>query len=205
MISNFHERIELRWKDIFLLYPSISKKVRLQIKDLLLNSTLEKGYSHKINGRWENQYLDLDLISEIKPVFSIACKAGKIIINKSLVMPHKQLGFPYNEFWFNISNKGDNTGWHDHKENAKISGVYYISIPKKSGNIIFRKKNGGNFKIWNIKPKNGMMILFPSKLEHCVEKNESSDPRISLAFNLYTLPVQVNETKSVYSSKKFFS
>ena len=37
------------------------------------------------------------------------------------------------------------------------------------------------------------MILFPSKLEHCVEINKSCDTRISLSFNLYTLPIKVNE------------
>ena len=204
-MSSFQEITELKRKNILSFYLLNDKEKRLVLKDVLLNSTLEKKYSHKINGRWENQYIDLDLIPEIKSIFSVACKIGKSIIKKPLVIPHKQLGFSYNEFWFNISNPGDNTGWHDHKENAKISGVYYISIPKKSGNLIFRKNNGNNFKKWFVKPKNGMMILFSSKLEHCVEINKSSDPRISLAFNLYTLPIQINETKNAYSSKKFFS
>ena len=183
----------------------MNKDKRIDLKDILSRSILKKEYSHKINGRWENQYIDLDLISEIKPVFLMACKFGKSIVNKSLVIPHKQLGFPYNEFWFNISNPGDSTGWHDHKENAKISGVFYISVPKKSGNIIFRKNDKNKDEKWFVKPKNGMKILFPSKLEHCVEINKSCDTRISLSFNLYTLPIQVNETRNVYSSKKFFS
>ena len=183
----------------------MNKNKRHDLKDILSISILEKEYSHKINGRWENQYIDLDLILEIKPVFLMACKFGKSIVNKSLVILHKQLGFPYNEFWFNISNPGDSTGWHDHKENAKISCVYYISVPKKSGNIIFRKNDKNKDEKWFVKPKDGMMILFPSKLEHCVEINKSCDTRISLSFNLYTLPIQVNETRNVYSSKKFFS
>ena len=204
-MNSFQEINQLKQKNILLSYPSFDKEKRLDLKDVLLNSTLEKKYSHKINGRWENQYIDLDLIPEIKSIFSIACKVGKSIINKSLVIPHKQLGLSYNEFWFNISNPGDNTGWHDHKENAKISGVYYISIPKESGKIIFRKNTGNNSKTWFVKPKDGMMILFPSKLKHCVEINKSSKPRISLAFNLYTLPIQMNEKRNTYSSKKFFS
>ena len=183
----------------------MNKDKRLYLKNILSKSILKKEFSHKINGRWENQYIDLDLIPEIKPVFLMACKFGKSIINKSLVIPHKQLGFPYNEFWFNISNPGDNTGWHDHKENAKISGVYYISVPKKSGNIIFRKNDKNKYEKWFVKPQDGMMILFPSKLEHCVEINKSCDTRISLSFNLYTLPIQVNEAGNAYSSKKFFS
>ena len=204
-MNNFQEINQLKQKNILLFYPPFDKEKRLDLKDALLNVTLEKKYSHKINGRWENQYIDLDLIPEIKPIFSMACKIGKSIINNPLVIPHKQLGFSYNEFWFNISNLGDNTGWHDHKENAKVSGVFYINVPKKSGNIIFRKKVKDKCEKWFVIPKDGMMILFPSKLEHCVEINKSSEPRISLAFNLYTLPIQINETNNAYSSKKFFS
>ena len=205
MTSSFREITELKQKDIFLFYSLMNKDKRLYLKNILSKSILKKEFSHKINGRWENQYIDLDLIPEIKPVLLKACKFGKSIIDKSLVIPHKQLGFPYNEFWFNISNSGDNTGWHDHKENAKISGVYYISVPKMSGNIIFRKKNKNKYQKWFVKPQDGMMLLFPSKLEHCVEINKSCDTRISLSFNLYTLPIQVNEAGNAYSSKKFFS
>jgi uncharacterized protein (TIGR02466 family) len=33
-------------------------------------------------------------------------------------------------------------------------------------------------------PEGGKMILFPSWLEHSVLKNRSSEPRISIAFNI---------------------
>ena len=91
------------------------------------------------------------------------------------------------------------------KEMRKFLVFFYISVPKKTGNIIFRKNDKNKDEKWFVKPKDGMMILFPSKLEHCVEINKSCDTRISLSFNLYTLPIQVNETGNVYSSKKFFS
>ena len=48
------------------------------------------------------------------------------------------------------------------------------------------------------------MILFPSKLEHYVEINKNRGTKISLLFNLYTFPIQVNEAGNAYSSKKFF-
>ena len=73
------------------------------------------------------------------------------------------------------------------------------------GNIIFRKKNKNKYQKRFVKPQDGMILLFPSKLEHCVEINKSCDTRISLSFNLYTLPIQVNEAGNAYSSKKFFS
>ena len=76
----------------------MNKDKRLYLKNILSKSILKKEFSHKINGRWENQYIDLDLIPEIKPVFLMACKFGKSIIDKSLVIPHKQLGFPIMNF-----------------------------------------------------------------------------------------------------------
>ena len=193
-------------KIVFESYPRITKKFRKKIIDVLTKSNCEKEYSHRIKGRWENQYLDIDLVPDIKTIFSYACQMGKDIINKSLVIPYKQLGFPTNEFWFNIAYPGDETGWHDHKENAILSGVYYIKIPRLSGDIKFRRNiNNNSWKEWKIKSKAGKMILFHSGLEHCVEKNNSSNKRISLAFNLYTLPIKLYESPESYSSNKFYS
>tara|TARA_B100000035_G_C20612976_1_gene384811 strand:- start:221 stop:436 length:216 start_codon:yes stop_codon:yes gene_type:complete len=70
-----------------LFFSLINNDKRLNLKEILSKSTLEREYSHKINGRWENQYIDLDLISAIKPVFLMACKYRKSIINKPLVIP----------------------------------------------------------------------------------------------------------------------
>ena len=72
MTSSFQEITEVKQKDIFLFYSVMNKNKRLDLKDILSRSILKKEYSHKINGRWENQYIDLDLISEIKPVFLMA-------------------------------------------------------------------------------------------------------------------------------------
>ena len=185
--------------------PKTPKNLKFNIIDALKKSDIKKQYSHKINGRWENQYLNIDSVPELKSIFAFACEAGKNIINKSLVIPYKQLGFQTNEFWFNIAFPGEATGWHDHKEIAKISGVYYINVPKDSGYIRFRKKEGNDYKEWSIKSEQGKMILFNSGLEHCVEKNDSDATRISLAFNLYTLPIQYTETVESYSSNKFYS
>ena len=35
-----------------------------------------------------------------------------------------------------------------------------------------------------INPKNNLLLLFPSWLEHDVEENKSDDERISIAFNI---------------------
>ena len=190
---------------VFESYPKIPNTFNPKIIDVLTKSNIKKQYSHRINGRWENQYISIDLVPEIKTIFAFACKVGKSIVKKSLVIPYQQLGFQTNEFWFNISDPGDVTGWHDHKENAKLSGVYYICVPKKSGHIRFRKKYSNIYREWSIKSEQGKMIIFNSELEHSVEKNDSNEKRISLAFNLYTLPLRSTTISESYSSNKFYS
>ena len=167
--------------------------------------TKEKKYSHKINGRWENQFIDMIHVPDVNKILNAACCEGKKIMNQSLVIPHKELGFSRNEFWFNVAKPGDSTGWHNHKEKATLSGVYYIKIPKKSGDIFFRKKRNDLWVKWAVKSLAGKMLLFDSRLEHSVEMNKSNNIRISLAFNLYTLPVMIDNQVEEYSSNKFYS
>ena len=186
------------------IYPSLSKNIRSQITDSIFKLKDKKTYSHNINGRWENHYLDIEHVSEIKKIFNLACSEGKKITDHSLVIPFKELGFIKNEFWFNIARLGESTGWHDHKENAILSGVYYLQTPKNSGNIIFRKKINNSWYKWSVKSRTGKMILFDSRLEHSVETNKSKDMRVSLAFNLYSLPIKISSNFYSYSSNKFY-
>ncbi|MBT5749486.1 MAG: hypothetical protein HOI40_09215, partial [Candidatus Marinimicrobia bacterium] len=50
----------------------------------------------------------------------------------------------------------------------------------------------------------GKMILFDSKLDHSVSINKSQSSRISLSFNLFTLPLEMSIESQHYSSQKFF-
>ena len=176
------------------------------ILDSLRKNSDHFNYSHKINGRWENQYLDYQFVPEIKYIFQKACQFGKDFISDSLIVPNKSLGLDRDEFWFNIAKPGESTGWHDHKEGAVLSGVYYLNIPKESGDIQFRFKENNQWDYYTIKSKNNKLILFNSNIEHSVTKNRSNKARISLAFNLYTLPLDISfeEEKESYSSKFFF-
>ena len=190
---------------IYPFQPDFSENFRYQILTHLTKNISQLKRSHRINGRWENLYLDPDNIPEVKQVFSAAAKYAKDITEKPLIVPHKGLGFPINEFWFNVAKPGEKTGWHDHKKNAVISGVYYLKVPKNSGDIHFRKKEKESWKEYSINSEPGKMILFNSVLEHSVSKNRSADNRISLAFNLYTLPLELAPESTEYSAHKFFS
>jgi uncharacterized protein (TIGR02466 family) len=126
------------------------------------------------------------------------------MIDRSLIIPHKEMGLPMDEFWFNIASPGESTGWHDHKDRSLLSGVYYLKVPDNAGNINFREKNGDQFREWQIRSQTGKMILFHSNMEHSVSKNKSSENRISIAFNLYALPIDIDAFSDSYSSNKFY-
>ena len=56
-----------------------------------------------------------------------------------------------------------------------------------------------------MKSKTGKLILFDSSIEHSVPENKSKEDRISIAFNLFSLPLKIGSVNSVYSSNKFYS
>ena len=85
---------------------------------------------------------------------------------------------PLQHVWFNINPNGSFHKWHSHGS-ATVVGVFYIQVPKNSGNIEFR----GLIKD-SIEPANGMMLIFPSGVNHQVLKNNSTEDRITMAFNL---------------------
>ena len=96
--------------------------------------------------------------------------------------------------WYNVNGLGSFNRPHDHP-NCVVSGVYYISIPKDSGSIIFFNEDVGKFytlidsyneynsSTWKIDPEENKCILFPSYLKHYVEPNLNKKERISISFN----------------------
>jgi uncharacterized protein (TIGR02466 family) len=97
--------------------------------------------------------------------------------------------------WYNVNGLGSFNRPHDHP-NCVVSGVYYISIPKNSGSIVFLNENLDlyyrdniknfneyNSSVWKIEPEENKCILFPSYLKHYVEPNLNKKERISISFN----------------------
>ena len=153
------------------------------------------NYTHYINNRWENIYLNPEKIPSVLPLLSFALSNAITLFHhmlkphQTLIIPHELLGYEKNEFWFNVANPGESTRMHNHIETAVASGVYYLHTPKDSPNIYF--KYGKDNEI-EIESKRGTMIFFPSELDHYVPKNKSTDKRISLAFNCYIFPISAS-------------
>ena len=170
------------------------------LSELFINKK-DYSFSHFIQKRWENIYLDPALVPAVLPVFSLAVSFSRQAYDQKLIIPHELLGFKHNEFWFNIAKPGESTGVHNHKDKSTLSGVFYLQIPEKSGHLFFKK--GKSHEV-EFQVKTGQMVLFPSILNHYVSENRSKSTRISLAFNCFTFPLTEDSMEFGYEKSKYF-
>ena len=101
--------------------------------------------------------------------------------------------------WINMHDRGGFNFLHMH-EGSLLSGSFYLSVPRGSGQFVFRDprpgvilgsvKGGvpnGHADI-HLTPSDGLLVLFPCWMEHYVEPHESDEPRITIAFNAVEAP-----------------
>jgi len=105
--------------------------------------------------------------------------------------------------WVNLHHKGDYAVKHIHK-NSIYSFVFYVDVDGvDSGSIHFTSPlasstycsnafdlpissyNIYNSKDWGVCPVNGLLLIFPSTLEHFVEPNLSDKFRYSISGNYF--------------------
>ena len=110
--------------------------------------------------------------------------------------------FKFLNSWAMRHRKGDFSDPHLHT-NSILSGILYINVDEKSGNLIFQKdanycnlfppavdlpvksRNIFNSKTWTFTPENNQLFLFPSNLTHKVDVCMSDNIRYCLSFNLF--------------------
>jgi uncharacterized protein (TIGR02466 family) len=128
------------------------------------------------------------------------CNKFNTFLHYSVEQYFKSLGFPNFDFivtesWFTCTTKGKHAPVHSHG-NSDISGVYYLKTNKKDGNLVLKNPftfTNGNFIYFlhnhnnsqqELPLEEGLLILWPSVLEHSTYVNETSHDRISLSFNI---------------------
>jgi len=105
------------------------------------------------------------------------------------------------EPYITFNKMGPNTVLPNHSHpQCLISGIIYLQVTTFSPPIIFQDpRSYPNFNVYeqldyknipclypvfNIKPSNGMMLMWPAWLNHEVPLNETEDERITLVFNI---------------------
>lgn len=151
-------------------------KARQQLyeKILALTDTDYLSRTHFFEGRYENIYVDRSTLPGIDVILDTAMQQGA-----------RQLGIdPVNlrlGFWLNIMWPGHTTTRHTHDDDDELlSGVYYLSVPEKSGQLL----------LWHdsqeitVQPVEGRFVFFSPQLPHAVTRHEGRGVRISIAFNI---------------------
>ena len=99
--------------------------------------------------------------------------------------------------WAIINTKGAYNERHHH-QNSALSAAYYVCAPENCGNINFydprpapvyshpyiKNYNSLNSKVNSIVPSDGLLVLFPSYLDHSVSINKSEKERMVISFNI---------------------
>lgn len=141
---------------------------------------------------------DLYTRQEFKDILSFINEKTKLFAEE--VLGIKMNDLKISGMWSNIHNSGSKHHYHQHP-NSFISGVFYPFCPdcEDIGNIVFvdprQAKNMvyadfvkssciSNRNIW-ITPRTGLLVLFPSWLEHGTDTfiSKLGHSRVSLSFN----------------------
>jgi len=174
-------------------YSKINEKILKYIKSIQSEDPV--GIKKSNNLGWHSKLFNMH-DEEVKKFFqSIQKYIGKAIEDSGWKNPANN--FSITSAWTIINFKSSSNSRHIHSNNY-ISAAYYVKAPKNSGDIIFydprneklirkpitNKDNVLNAETVNIKPQDGLLVLFPSYLYHSVEENLSNEERIVISFNL---------------------
>ncbi len=142
---------------------------------------------------WQTEQ-DLHLHPEFADLARVILDAGEAAL-RSIEARHS--GLSITGCWANINPPEARHRAHTHPNNF-LSGVYYVKVPQGGNHISFtdprvqravmqprfHKENVLNASVVTLEVSDGVMIMFPSWLQHDVRRNASHEERVSIAFNL---------------------
>tara|TARA_B100000427_G_scaffold241239_1_gene204174 strand:+ start:143 stop:769 length:627 start_codon:yes stop_codon:yes gene_type:complete len=158
----------------------------------------------------DEQRFDYEKPSASRRVLEEYPKTKEILLNKFIFIAEKVLGYKKRDYaittsWFSLTNKGEGSQKHNHK-NSFWSCVYYYQKEycEETGKILFESPNYTEFDFYfsdcdidqfnnlngmtaTITPKPNLLLIFPSYLKHQITKHNNNTSRSSLAFNIVPL------------------
>jgi len=186
-------KVEMLWPT-----PVYFNKLQSDKNDLDIAKTFKYERMNSDNGNYTLDKNVLDKMPTLKN--KIENEFEKYV--RDVLHINKNVNFKIINSWINIHKKGDWSQSHLHK-NSCFSGVYYLNVPKNSGNISFDKTivlnnlststisydydeaNYINADKVKFKVEEGLILFFPSTIYHNVDKSNSIEERYSLAFNFF--------------------
>jgi len=189
MITEYHFPTIVYIKDI----PN-PEKLNKYLEDHIMRWVQnDKGVSKTNAGGWHSE-TDMNKKEEYNPLTRELFNIQDEIYQKENLSMKPVLG----NMWANVNYPKCYNRPHIHP-NSLFSGVYWVTAPKNSGNLMIydprpgiqmampnRKEGKLPPELWrevHYEPRAGTCIMFPSWLWHEVKPNESNQARISVSFN----------------------
>jgi len=146
---------------------------------------------------------DIFITTELVP--SAAAIFSAFVYNCERIAEESQWDLTSNEIrvsdlWAHVTPPGRNTQCHHHLPDH-LSCAYYVKTPQDCGNL--RLLDDRKYRIgepdsttpnamtghWmEVPAKEGLMVIFPSWLNHQVSENRANEARVSLSMNAALLP-----------------
>jgi len=143
--------------------------------------------------------ITLQKVEELRPLFEYICQMG---FKAASDLDFVECDIAITGAWLNVNDSRQCMN-SEHVHDRMFSGVFYLQVPEGSGRLVVQNpginrmwdgcqmtsnKNQYTAEISNIEPVEGDILFFPSYLPHSVETNNHDEERISISFNVITIP-----------------
>lgn len=174
-------------------YEKVNKEMLAYILDLKKKDPI--GVLKSNFKGWHSKDFNMKDINPINFITSIKNNLNRSINDMNWDLSNQSVKI--SSMWAIINQKDAWNQKHQHS-NSDISAAYYVTAPEGCGDIVFydprparvykqpiaKSPNKLNGTVSSIKPEAGMLILFPSYLDHSVNPNTADKNRIVISFNL---------------------
>ena len=181
------------WTSLVSNYNEVNTKMMSYIQSLRSNNPKGKMKSNLLG--WHSENFNLQ---DPEPQFfinSISKNINELMIDMNWDLKNNKTNIT--GMWSIINPKNASNSRHIHSNNF-ISAAYYVKANKDSGDIVFydprsansirtpkvNEPNKLNSNFFSITPKEGLLVLFPSYLNHSVDLNNSDEERVVISFNI---------------------
>ncbi len=162
---------------------------------ILFHIEAEKYFLDDINNKvLAEEILETRVLLDTSPgstlsedtVWNIKDEGSKLVEQINVLLKRRNLQIITQ--WAHIHEPNASSDLHTHP-GSDFSFVYYVTVPKSAGKIIFILNDGpienGMLQNLNtsIEPEEGVLLLFPSYMYHKVTRNLSKELRISVSGN----------------------
>ena len=181
------------WTSIISRHKEVNEKMFIYIKSLQKKDRSGINRSNLLG--WHSKNFDLELEQPRFFINSISPQLNSVLTDMGWDIKNQEVKIT--GMWAIINKKNSSNAMHIHSNNY-ISASYYVKAPKNCGDIVFydprfaatyrypkiSKTNKLNSNIVSFQPKEGMLVLFPSYLQHSVNVNKTDEERIVISFNI---------------------